>query len=161
MLTFVDTHWTTDDHKSSLEHVVLRWAKNQGLFGKELWQFNHSCIYMPNVARFVQIRTDSFLFSKDMYCTHTKTQVCFGKGLTDFKGNEFCFYASLTLYSKDTHFNTTTTDTFWKHCAKRRIAGNQHFLLFPQCFLLNQKLVSPFVNIYDILSLSAAELEEP
>ena len=38
---------------------------------------------------------------------------------------------------------------------------NEQFLLFPQCFLLNQKIVSPFVNIYDIISLFAAELEEP
>ena len=36
-----------------------------------------------------------------------------------------------------------------------------NFFLFPQCFLLNQKLVSLFVNIYDIISLFAAELEEP
>ena len=24
-----------------------------------------------------------------------------------------------------------------KHCGKRRNAGSQHFLLFPQCFLVN------------------------
>ena len=45
---------------------------------------------------------------------------------------------------------------------KEEIAHNEQFLLFPQCFLLNQKIVfSPFVNIYDIISLFAAELEEP
>ena len=44
---------------------------------------------------------------------------------------------------------------------KEEIAGNEQFLLFPQCFLLNQKIVSPFVNISDIISLFAAELEEP
>ena len=44
---------------------------------------------------------------------------------------------------------------------KEEIACNEQFLLFPQCFLLNQKIVSPFVNIYDIISLFAAELEEP
>ena len=44
---------------------------------------------------------------------------------------------------------------------KEEIARNEQFLLFPQCFLLNQKLASPFVNIYDIISLSAAELEDP
>ena len=42
-----------------------------------------------------------------------------------------------------------------------KIAHNKQFLLFPQCFLLNQKLVSPLVNIYDIISLFAAESEEP
>ena len=44
---------------------------------------------------------------------------------------------------------------------KEEIARNEQFLLFPQCFLLNQKTVSPFVNIFDIISLFAAELEEP
>ena len=43
---------------------------------------------------------------------------------------------------------------------KEEIARNEQFLLFPECFLLNQKIVSPFVNIFDI-SLFAAELEDP
>ena len=44
---------------------------------------------------------------------------------------------------------------------KEEIARNDQFLLFPQCFLLNQKIVSLFVHIFDIISLFAAELEEP
>ena len=44
---------------------------------------------------------------------------------------------------------------------KEEIAHNEQFLLFYQCFLLNQKIVSPFVNIYEIIFLFAAELEEP
>ena len=44
---------------------------------------------------------------------------------------------------------------------KEELARNEQFLLFPQCFRLNQKIVSSFVNIFDIISLSAAELEEP
>ena len=44
---------------------------------------------------------------------------------------------------------------------KEEIAHNEQFLLLPQCFLLNQKIVCSFVNIYDIISLFAAELEEP
>ena len=43
---------------------------------------------------------------------------------------------------------------------KEEIARHEHFFLFPQSFLLNQELVSPFVNIYDITSLFAAELGE-
>ena len=43
---------------------------------------------------------------------------------------------------------------------KEEVACNK-LLLFRQCFLLNQKIVSPFVNIYEIISLFAAELEEP
>ena len=44
---------------------------------------------------------------------------------------------------------------------KEEIALDEQFLLFPQCFLLNQKIVSPFVNIFDMISLFAAEFEEP
>ena len=44
---------------------------------------------------------------------------------------------------------------------KEEIARNQQFLLFPQCFLLNQRIVSPFVHIFDITFSFAAELEEP
>ena len=29
-------------------------------------------------------------------------------------------YSNLTLYSGDTHFNTSITDSFRKHCGKRR-----------------------------------------
>ena len=43
---------------------------------------------------------------------------------------------------------------------KKGIARKEQFLLFPQRFLLSQKIVSPFVNIFDII-LFAAELEEP
>ena len=43
----------------------------------------------------------------------------------------------------------------------REIARNEQFLLFPQCFLLKQIIVSPFVHIFDIISLFGAELEEP
>ena len=43
---------------------------------------------------------------------------------------------------------------------KEEIARKEQFLLFPQRFLLNQKIVSPFVNIFDIISLFAAESEE-
>ena len=44
---------------------------------------------------------------------------------------------------------------------KGEIARNEQFLLFPQCFLLNQIIVSSFVHIFDIIFSFAAELEEP
>ena len=44
---------------------------------------------------------------------------------------------------------------------KEEIARDEQFLLFPQRFLLNQKFVPSFVNIFDIISLFAAEVEEP
>ena len=43
---------------------------------------------------------------------------------------------------------------------KEEIVRNKQFLLFPQCFLLNQKIVSQFVHI-DILSLFTAKWEWP
>ena len=44
---------------------------------------------------------------------------------------------------------------------EEEIARNEQFLLFPQCFLLNELTVTPFLHIFDIISLFAAELEEP
>ena len=44
---------------------------------------------------------------------------------------------------------------------KREIARNEQFLLFPRCFLLNQVIVSLIRQYFLILSLFAAELEDP
>ena len=44
---------------------------------------------------------------------------------------------------------------------KEEIAHNKQFLLFPKCLLLNQKIVCSFVSIFDIISVLAAELQEP
>ena len=45
---------------------------------------------------------------------------------------------------------------------KREIARNEQFLFFsPQCFLLSQISVSTFVHMFNIISLFAAEFEEP
>ena len=44
---------------------------------------------------------------------------------------------------------------------KGEIARNEQFLLYLQCFLLNQIIVSPFVDNFDIISLFAAELKKP
>ena len=44
--------------------------------------------------------------------------------------------------------------------AKGEIARDEKFPPFPQCFLLDQVIVSLFVHIFDIISLFAAELEE-
>ena len=65
-----------------------------------------------------------------------------------------------TLYSIDTHFDASTT-VFENIVDKGKIACNEEFLLFSQCFLLNQVIVSPFVHIFVIISLFSAELEEP
>ena len=44
---------------------------------------------------------------------------------------------------------------------KGEIARNEQFLLFPQCFQLNQIIVSAVVHIFDIRSLIVAELTKP
>ena len=43
---------------------------------------------------------------------------------------------------------------------KGEIARYEQFLLFPQCFLLNQVIVSQFVHIFDIIFLFVAELKQ-
>ena len=67
----------------------------------------------------------------------------------------------LSLHSKDIHLTHEKQTAFENIVGKEEIAGNEQFLLFPQCFVLNQKIISPFVNILDIISLFAAELQEP
>ena len=44
---------------------------------------------------------------------------------------------------------------------KEEIARNEQFLLFSTMFSTQSETLSPFVNIYDIISNFAAELEEP
>ena len=44
---------------------------------------------------------------------------------------------------------------------KGEIVRNEQFLLYQQCFLLKQIILSPFFHIFAIISLFAAELEEP
>ena len=69
---------------------------------------------------------------------------------------------NLTFYSIDTRFDSPTVDSFLKTLwGKREIARNKQFLLFPQCFLLNQIIVSLFVHIFVIISLFPAKWEDP
>ena len=44
---------------------------------------------------------------------------------------------------------------------KGGIASKEQFLLFPQCFLLDKIITLLFIHIFYIISLFAAELEEP
>ena len=43
---------------------------------------------------------------------------------------------------------------------KGEIARNEQFLLFPQCFVLIEIIVSLFVHIFEVISLFAGEFEE-
>ena len=73
---------------------------------------------------------------------------------TEISGRILTFYSILIL----THQQQTAFENI---VGKGEIARNEQFLLFPQCFLLNHITVSPFVQIFDIISLFAAELEKP
>ena len=57
-----------------------------------------------------------------------------------------------------THRQQTTVDNM---VGKKEIASNYQFLLFPQCFLLIQITVLPFVHTFPIISLFTVELEVP
>ena len=72
--------------------------------------------------------------------------------------NSNLFNSLLHRYSFLTHQQQIAFENIM---GKEEIALNEQFLLFPQCFLLNQKIVFPLVNIFDIISLFDAELEEP
>ena len=61
---------------------------------------------------------------------------------------------SLTLHSIDTHFDASTTDSFENIVGKEKIACSEQFLLLPQCFLLIQVIVFPFVHILYIFFTS-------
>ena len=65
----------------------------------------------------------------------------------------------LTLYSIGTRFDTSLTDCFRKHRGKGRNCSQ--FLLFLQYFILKQIIVSSFVHVFSVISLFAAEVEEP
>ena len=56
------------------------------------------------------------------------------------------------MYQQDTAFENIV--------GKEEIARNEQFLLFPQCFLLNQIIVYPLFHIFDIISLLATKLKE-
>ena len=57
-----------------------------------------------------------------------------------------------------THQQQTASENI---VGKEEIARNEQFLLFPQCFLLSQIVVSPLSIFFDIISLFAAEFEKP
>ena len=92
------------------------------------------------------------------------THVCRQRGLSQMPTGHTCVKTKriLTLYSIDAHYDTSTTDRFRKHCGKTRNC-NEQFILFPQCFLLIQIILSPFLHIltsylYLLLKLKSLKL---
>ena len=75
--------------------------------------------------------------------------------LSVYASLKFCLLViRLCVYSIDTHFEHQK-QTFLKNIAgKREIACNKQFLLFPQCLVLNQVILSQLVHIFDIISFT-------
>ena len=86
--------------------------------------------------------------SKDFYRRHLKTRACLGMGLKVFilrvLESQDCVVNPYSMFTRLTYQQQTAFENI---VGKGEIAHNEQFLLFPQCFLLNQIIVSPFVNI--------------
>ena len=54
-------------------------------------------------------------------------------------------FCCLTHSHKMTPFDVTGKEAFSKHYGTRRNAGDQHFLLFPQCYVLYQRQRLTFI----------------
>ena len=67
----------------------------------------------------------------------------------------------LNLSSINTHFDISTTYSFWKHCGKRRNCSKREISPFPTLFSTQFENCTPFVHIFDIIFIFAAALEEP
>ena len=71
----------------------------------------------------------------------------------------------LTLYSIDTRFSLCwliiTRQLLKTSLEKKKLLVTSNFSFSPQCFLPNQIIVSQLFHIFDIISLFAAELEDP
>ena len=69
-------------------------------------------------------------------------------------GPNFCCLVQLTLYYKIPTFNYLWKRTLENTVGKGENAGNQHFLLFPQCFLLYQRAIV-ILATFNLLSANA------
>ena len=72
--------------------------------------------------------TQHFCLFPTMFSIHPRTNINFSAKFDFLSANAFnldqsknlSFRKELKLYSIDTHFDTSTTDSFCKHCGKRR-----------------------------------------
>ena len=104
----------------------------------------------------------------------TSFLTCFCRGeRRKYAGKKSCLYRGSNSQPPGHQSDTLTTEpprrgrathqqqtAFENIVGKGEIAHNEQFLLFPQCFLLNQITVFPFIHVFDIISLFAAEFEE-
>ena len=84
-------------------------------------------------------------FLKDLYCRHVKSRACLEKGyvLTFSCSLTIEFHRRIFLIFSPSTTQSRLLSLFWKRPSKNiagkgENAGNQQFLLFPQCVLLYQ-----------------------
>ena len=85
-----------------------------------------------------------------MLLSHTMQQIAFVSGNQHFSLRIFLksFSQSLTLYHTMTTFDKLEKKPFENIAGKEENAGNQHFLLFPHCFLLWEKKKMLVISIF-------------
>ena len=54
----------------------------------------------------------------------------------------------LALFSIDTHFDASTTDSFWKHCGKQKNCSLRAISLFPAVFLTQSDICIPICSYF-------------
>ena len=133
------------------DHVLLQWPPIESL----RCELFHS----------ISFETNGFIYQKFRNMSNNYVIVTLLSGLWNIVEDNISNYRLLLtiipLYSIYTYFNASKQTAFENIVGKEEIACNEQFLLFPQCLPLNQEIPSPFVIIFDIISLFAAELEEP
>ena len=73
---------------------------------------------------------------------------------------QYSFVFPLTLSQTSPGFYISAVQVFWKHNGKRKIARNEQFLLFPQCFLSVWRTFPPFSSNIKLPSANYFSLEE-
>ena len=84
-----------------------------------------------------------FLPIRRTFCHFHKILNCCLQTLSVWKSLKFLIWERV---------HNPETESFWKHYGKRRNAGSQHFLLFPQCSTLSKAEIIIFAT----LNLSSA-----
>ena len=104
---FLNGHWQNNffcgrnrQRSDCIKRAVRSLIYNVCLFGQA--ETTRICLNVSGYIYSHPKRSTTFIWSRKYYKTGKQE------------------HSVLTLYAIDTHFNASTTDTFWKHCEKRR-----------------------------------------
>ena len=146
--------------KISIPAISFYWRNDAPIFVTYYWSF----FFLKGLISFIGSLTSAtpafstlWFFSFKIACFCQKA----GGSIKSHSASALVCLFKLTLYSIDTHFNTSTTNSFWKHCGKRRNCLYHAVSPFPTVFSTQSDNCVPYVHIFDIISLFAAVLEEP